>query len=672
MAVLQMQRIHICALKSNRKQILEELQRSGTVQIEREEQEDDVFQRTDTAAVRTSYEKRAQNAQTALNVLDEYAPEKKGMFSSLEGRKKISVKEYYAEVENNDEAVHNINLILKLSRYITEDRAGQVRAETNLEALKPWMSLDVPMDFDGTRTVAAFIGALPGEWTLEQIQSEIARTAPDLDAFSVEVIGADRDQTCIFAVCGRADQGRMEETLRSIGFLKPTIQTSKVPEEYARELTAARDDYVRKADEAAARLNDLASERDAIRFTADYYTMRAQKYEVLGELLQSRHVFFVNGYIPENAAGALKEKLESEYSCQVELEDIPEDEEAPVLLHNSAFASPTESVVSSYGLPHKGEIDPTTIMACFYYVLFGMMLSDAGYGALMVLGCGFALKKFPDMSEGMHKTLTMFLYCGISTFIWGCLFGGFFGDAITVIGETFFGVSIAFPTLWFTPLDNPMRLLMYSFLIGIIHLFVGLGIKGYQQLRQGEVMDFLGSVVMWYLLLVGLILMLLPTDIFASMWGSSIVIPGWLKTLSYVMAVVGAAGIVLNGVRGNKNVIVGAALGAYDLYGITSWLSDILSYSRLLALGLATGVIAQVVNTMGAMFGGGIIGAIGFTAVFLIGHALNMAINLLGAYVHTNRLQYVEFFGKFYDGGGKAFEPFTAASTKYINIKEEN
>ncbi|MBP3700826.1 MAG: V-type ATP synthase subunit I, partial [Lachnospiraceae bacterium] len=184
------------------------------------------------------------------------------------------------------------------------------------------------------------------------------------------------------------------------------------------------------------------------------------------------------------------------------------------------------------------------------------------------------------------------------------------------------------------------------------------------------------SVVLWYALLIGLILILLPSDIFASMAGTTIVFPAWLKAVSKWMAIGGAVGIVLMSARDNKNFALRIALGAYDLYGASSWLSDVLSYSRLLALGLATGVIASVINTMDAMLagalGGGILAAIVFAIIFVVGHTLNLAINLLGAYVHTNRLQFVEFFGKFYEGGGKAFKPFSASTTKYIKFKEEN
>ena len=676
MAVLQMQKIHICALKSNRKQILEELQRKGIVQVETDGEEDQVFQKMDTSALRSSYEKRSQNAAAALKVLERYAPEKKGMLASLEGKKVISAEDYYSQVKDQEQVMKTVSRILALEKDVAENRAGQVKAEMTLESLKPWLSLDVPMNYKGTRTTAALIGTLPGQWTLEQVMTAIAAAEPELEAYTVEVLGADRDQTCIFGVCAKAEADRLEDALRVNGFARPSSQTSQTPAAYAEELEKSRAEYAQAEQEALDKLKALADERARIQFVADYYTMRAEKYDVLGGLLQSKHVFFVNGYIPAKHAEKCKTQLEEKYSCQVEIEEVPEDEDAPVLLKNNAFTAPVEGVVESYGLPGKGEVDPTGIMAFFYYFLFGLMLGDAGYGLIMVVGCFWALKKFPGMGEGMKKMLTMFMYCGISTAFWGVMFNSYFGDIIPIVADTFFGKTVNVPALWFVPLDDPMKLLLYSFLFGIIHLFAGLAIKGYMLLRDKQYMDFFCSVVLWYALLIGLILLLLPSDIFASMAGTTIVFPAWLKQVSKWLAIGGAVGIILMSARDNKNFALRIALGLYDLYGASSWLSDVLSYSRLLALGLATGVIASVINTMDAMLagalGGGILGAIVFAIIFVVGHTLNLAINLLGAYVHTNRLQFVEFFGKFYEGGGKAFKPFSASTTKYIKFKEEN
>mgnify|MGYP002229348837 CR=1 FL=1 len=187
------------------------------------------------------------------------------------------------------------------------------------------------------------------------------------------------------------------------------------------------------------------------------------------------------------------------------------------------------------------------------------------------------------------------------------------------------------PALWFIPLNDPMKLLMYSMLFGMIHLFVGLGIKGYMCLKEKKILDFFCDVVLWFMLLIGLILMLLPSEIFSSISQIQIVFPDAVNLVAKGLAIAGAVGILLMSGRDKKNPALRLALGAYDLYNITGWLSDVLSYSRLLALGLATGVIASVINQMGSMLPNNIAGVILFLAIFVIGHTLNLAINLLGS-----------------------------------------
>jgi V/A-type H+-transporting ATPase subunit I len=262
------------------------------------------------------------------------------------------------------------------------------------------------------------------------------------------------------------------------------------------------------------------------------------------------------------------------------------------------------------------------------------------------------------------------MYCGLSTLFWGVMFGGYFGDAVTVIAKTFFGKSVEIPALWFVPLNDPMRLLMYSMLFGLIHLFTGLALKGYMMLRDKDIKSFICDVLSWFMLIVGLLLILMQSSIYASLAGSSIVLGSVGSAAAKLLAAAGALIILFTAGRSSKNPGKRLAKGAYSLYDITSWLSDLLSYSRLLALGLATGVIAQVINSMGSMAGNGFFGAVVFIIVFIVGHLFNLAINLLGAYVHTNRLQYVEFFGKFYEGGGRKFNPFRE-STDYVRIKED-
>ena len=290
---------------------------------------------------------------------------------------------------------------------------------------------------------------------------------------------------------------------------------------------------------------------------------------------------------------------------------------------------------------------------------------------IIALATGICLLKFKGMEKGMKKTLTMFFFCGVSTAIWGVIFGSFFGDTVNVVASTFFNrPDVTVKALWFEPINEPMRMMAFCFLVGLIHLFTGLGAKLYELLKAGKVLDAIYDVVFWYMLVGGAVIYLLSMPMITNMLAITWLMPANVAKIASYVAIVGAIGIILTGGRDSKNWGIRIAKGLYSFYGITSYLSDVLSYSRLLALGLATSVIASVFNKMGSMGGSGIVGVIMFILVFLVGQTLNLLINLLGAYVHTNRLQFVEFFGKFYEGGGRAFEPFTE-NTKYFKIKED-
>ena len=478
-------------------------------------------------------------------------------------------------------------------------------------------------------------------------------------------------QTCVFLLCLSEESAAVETALRSMGFAWPPNPSKKPPSERVKQLEGWIGEQEEKLSGVLQELKTYGDRREDLCFLYDYYAMRIEKYEVLALLRQSRRTFIITGYLPAKNVPALEKELTETFTVFVESEEPGEDEEVPVALENNGFAAPMEPVLEGYSLPKRGEVDPCTPMACFYYLLFGMMLSDAAYGLIMTIGCAVVLLKFKNMESGLKKSLKMFMYSGISTTFWGILFGSWFGDAVTVISKTFFGTEVTIPALWFVPLNEPMRLLVFSFLLGIIHLFAGLGVQFYQCAKAGRWKDAIYDVVFWYLLVGGGIVYLLTMEMTTEMLGLGFTLPEPVGTISAVCAGIGAVGVLFTAGRESKNPGKRFLKGIYGLYNVSGYLSDILSYSRLLALGLATGVIASVFNQMGAMVGGGVVGAIVFTLVFLIGHTLNIGINVLGAYVHTNRLQYVEFFGKFYEGGGKKFNPF-AAHTKYYKIREEN
>ena len=670
MAVLQMQKVSICALKKDRKAILEKIQSMGIMEMSQVAEDEDGFEKMDTISARQSFEKKASLSESALDILDAYAPEKKSMFASLEGKKLVESDQFAKITAKKEEILEKAERIVACNKEIAEHKAESAKLENQIEALVPWLSLDVPMNCKGTGKTAMLLGTMPGETTLESVYEQIQTGEAQTDAVDVEIINSDQDATYLAVLCLKADAGAVEEALRAAGFAKPSQTVHAVPAKETAELKTKIEQLNKKIEEIEEEIKGCAKFREELKVIGDYYRMRAKKYEILGTLPQSQRTFVISGYIPKKAAGAVEKAIGEHYDCVIDIDELKEDEEPPTVLQNNAFSSSVEGVLEAYGLPHKGEFDPTTIMSFFYVFFFGMMLSDAAYGAIVAIACFVVLKKYPRMSASMHKSIKLFMFCGLSTIVWGILFSGYFGDAVDVIGRTFFGVEVSVPPLWFAPLNDPMKLLIYSMAFGLVHLFVGLGIKGYMQIKDKQYLDFFCDVVLWFIFLIGLIMMLIPSDIFASIAQVKIVFPPVLNTLAKALSIIGAVGLLLMSGRSSKNPVLRLALGAYDIYNITGWLSDVLSYSRLLALGLATGVIASVVNQMGSMLGGGIVGAIGFAIIFVIGHAMNLSINLLGAYVHTNRLQFVEFFGKFYEGGGRPFEPFET-DTKYVDIKEE-
>ena len=169
MAVLQMKRINICALKKDRKPVLELLQRRGAVEVDSVLPEDSVFSRTDTSANRSVFQKNITAAASALEILGQYAPEKKSMFASLEGRELKTGRDYDAFAQKYDTVMENVYQITALSRSIAENKSEITKLEGQVEALQPWLGLELSMRFKGTGRTRAFIGTLPGDMDLETI-----------------------------------------------------------------------------------------------------------------------------------------------------------------------------------------------------------------------------------------------------------------------------------------------------------------------------------------------------------------------------------------------------------------------------------------------------------------------------------------------------------------------
>ena len=672
MSKVLMKRIFICGPRTQRKNILELLQRMGTVEINSDDIRDEAFSTMDVETQRSTFLRAAKQSEEALAILKEYAPDKsEGLLSSLEDARSIEKASYDGQLAHVGDYLETASKIVSINKQIIEDKAAIPKCRTDMESLSAWKDLDIPLDFIGTSKSRVFIGSISEEASASQIYEKLSAAVEDKDIpdIDVDIISTDKTMTAFMVICHADDAAKVENALKQIDFQRAPSSKS-VPKEEIKALNDRISNYEADIKKCIDQIAGYAGERENIKFASDYYSMRADKYEVLGNLPQSANAFFISGFTPAVSADRIAKKLEA-FDAVVEITDPFPEDEVPCELKNGFLSDPMESVVESYSFPGSGEIDPSKITACFYYIMFGMMLSDAGYGLLLVLGCGFALLKVKNMKPSMKKMMKLLFFSGISTVFWGFMFGSFFGDAVHIIASTFFGrPDIALNPVWFNPQEEPMRLLVVAFLIGIIHLLTGLSVKFYELLRDGQIKDAVYDCVFWYMFVGGGIIYILTMPMITGMLGLSFTLNSTIGTISAAAMAIGGVGVVLTGGRESKNWFKRFLKGLYAAYGITGYLSDILSYSRLLALGLATGVIAQVFNQMGSMIGGSWYGAIIFLIIFVVGHTLNLGINVLGAYVHTNRLQFVEFFGKFYEGGGRKFSPFKE-NTKYYKVKEE-
>ncbi len=639
--------------------MLEHLQDSALVQVTNSgDKASDGFERLDTTAQLKQFERNAELTEQALKILNKIAPEKKGMLSSFKGRKEIDPDEIGRIAADSAKIIGICQKIVKLDKQRADYAAEQVRIRTSLAQLEPWKKLDIPLNTKDTPTTAVLIGTLPKMYDDTLLSECMARECPEL-IFEFEILYTSANMTCLVFFTPKKQRELAEKALRTIGFSQPLNPTSRTPQVKMQRQQQKSEEIAQKDEEAKKEIEELVQYRERICETQDYFVLRSEKYAVLANLDQTKHVFVLYGYIPEEDCEELQAICEKAASCVVEFEEA-DPAEAPVKLKNNRFAQPAQSIVTMYSTPSHEDIDPTPLLAFFFYFFFGMMFSDAGYGLLMILATGLAIKIFkPD--KRMYNNLKLFQYCGVATVFWGLVFGSIFGDAPAMFYTMFTGQPITMQELlpWPT-LDtqkDALMIMILSIALGLVHILVGMGCKFYVCFKRKEYAKAFFDTGLWMVLLIG-----------AAVLAVGMATNGTVLTIGVVIMIAAAVGLVLTQGREKKGIFGKLIGGVASLYDVTSYISDLLSYSRLLALGLTTGVMAQVFNMLSQLFGTNPIGIIFMILVFVAGHAITIGLNALGSYVHTMRLQYVEMFSKFYEGGGKPFEPFSTKS-KYFKTK---
>ena len=647
-----MKRVEIIGLMSKAQGIVDTLQKRGAVELCNVTDEELV--KMNTASVVSDLEKKRASCLSAIGTVERYSEKKPSLLDGLSGKREVDEKQLASVFLEFEKYAGICDCINDAESSIETLKNELSQARIKADGLKMWESLDIPTDSKNTRFTKCFIGTIS-----EKLYDDTFDCIKDIA--DVHIINSTKTSAAVCVICLLADEQQVGLFLKELGFCEISDKSGLTPKQQTAALQKQIDEIGEKIAQTEKDIGKKQADLDDLKIYADCLSIKIDKYEGIKNLAVTKKAVVINGYIPEKYAKKLFMELERKYSAAVEMYDPGDDEDVPVLLENDRFSRPVEGITEMYALPSKTDLDPTPIMSFFYYLFFGMMLSDAGYGLVMCIVTTVALKKFA-LSKKMQETMRMFRYCGISTVFWGALFGSWYGDLPQVIARDFFGKEITSTALWFEPINKPMKLLLFSFGLGIIHLFVGLCANFYKQWKAGDRVGAVCDTVPVMMTVLG-----------AAPLGAGILVsvPDILSKIGGYLALCGVVLVVLTSSRSSKNVFARFFGGLYGLYNVaTGYLSDILSYSRLLALGLATGCIAQVINLIGAMPSNPVAEGILLFILFLTAHTANIAINLLGAYVHTDRLQFVELFSKFYEGGGRAFEPLKQ-NTKYITLKEE-
>ena len=643
MAILKMKKLRICGVSEEQTQLIRQLQLLGSVEIGApcaltDTQGVQVFCAGDgksaDALLRTSA-----RLTSALETLKHYETKKGGLFAA---RPEKTIGELFSD-EAYAAALDTAQAVLDAQDARSRLAAEKSRLTAVRESFVPWQQLPLPLETLGTQHTRILLGTVPAQTDLEALRAKVFEAA---DEVQLEQISADQQSRYLLVFVHKCAAEAVGVALREAGFALTTFDGVQG--------TAA--ENIRRTDEAIAaceqqdaeklaELTALAEQKSALQLAFDRCTQEISKAQAADRLVHSEKTFCLGGWVPCEDVGKL-EALLSGFCCAWELTDPAPEEypDVPVKLKNNKLTWPLNMVTEMYSLPAYDGVDPNPLMAPFFILFYGIMMADMGYGLLMILASIIITKKSrPKGTSG--QMFGLMFSCGISTFLMGALTGGFFGDFLPqLVGiidpDTTFK---ALPSL-FTPLDDTITILIGAMALGFVQIVTGMAISFVEKIKKGQIMDAIWEELTWWIVFAGIACMALGVTNIVLYVGLAMVVvgSGWsAKGFGKVTAIFGSV---------------------YN--HVTGYFGDILSYSRLMTLMLAGSVIASVFNTLGAIPGNVVI----FLIVSMLGNGLNFALNLLSCYVHDLRLQCLEYFGKFYQDGGRPFEPL-AINTKYVDIQ---
>ena len=655
MAIVKMNKFTLLAFESQKAKLLEKLQGFAEVEFinlqdesfaEKHEEFADLY-KDSAESDYAECEDKLSMAKFALQFLGEYVPQQSSLKVMKEGKRELTLKELEDLISRSawEEVYEGLKEKETKMQGLESERTKLL---TVVESLRPWEQLDVSFaDINSIKT-PHFLGSAPKQY--EEAIKDAFNT--EINDCYLEIVSSNNQDLFFLLICDKDKQEEVTEKLRGFGFsqFKTDVNDTplKVIHDYVDKAEKLKSDKFFVEEEVAA----LEEEYKTMELAYEYYSNITVRKEAMNNFLKTENVTVVQGWIPvsenEELTKIAKDVLGDDYSLTYE--DIRDDEigDVPVKLKNNEINSAFENITQMYSTPRYDEIDPTPFVTPFYLLFFGMMVADIGYGLLQLIVTLFVLKTF-KLDEEKRKFMKFFYYLSFPIIAFGVMYGSFFGGIVEM------------PWRLIDPNNDPTTLLIVSVIFGAIQIFFGLGIKAYMLIKAGDILDAFYDVGAWIITLISTGIVIASALDFVT-----------LSKIQYYIAIgfmiFGMVIIVLTGGREEKTRGARLGQGAYSLYGITGYVGDLVSYSRLMALGLAGGSLASAFNMIMGMIPG-VAGILFAPVIFIFGHIFNLALGLLGAYVHTCRLQYVEYFGKFYEGGGKSFSPFKAKN-EYINLKK--
>jgi V/A-type H+-transporting ATPase subunit I len=655
MAVLAMEKVQILGLKKDLQEVLSYLQESGLMQIDDVRSSDDV-ELENLAKKDHEVDYAVAKLDFAIKFLKDHAP-KRPIWA---GQPTLSVEQALETVKSFD-----YEKIIKECEKLEEDFVADQNEKNHLTAeaalLEDWKKLPFDLDLEReTESSRIHIGLVPvAEY------EKFKEGFKQLGALTeLQKVDADKVNVRVVLVIGK---DLLHEAKLFLG--KSKFQEVELPvhknsvKDHLKDIAKRLEELEKAMEKHEKEFVRLAKNSEKLQIVHDVFTWQQDETRVHEKLAGTDFSFVIEGWFAELDRKKIEEALGKKASA-ISIEKIkPEEgEEAPILLHNKRVSWPFESVTRLYGFPTASEVDPTPFLAIFFIVFFALCLTDAGYG-LSLFVIMFAMLKFFNLPKESTGLIKLLMWGGLVTMVAGFFFGGYFGmtaeqaPAFMVAGDAFKGqlINAAAGT-------GPLTFLILALGLGIIHVLFGKVIDGWWKIKQGQYLDALLDSFLWIYYILALVGFGLAS--------TGVVIPVEYAEIMKWCVLGGTAAMVLTQGRKQKGILGKIGIGVLSLYGLVGYLGDVLSYSRIMALGLGTGIIAFAMNTIAGLAMEMIpyVGFIFAGFVLLLGHVMNLVLSALGAFIHSARLQFVEFFSKFMEGGGSEFKPFKR-NCKYIIIQ---